>query len=211
VTNRAYVSLSFDRSRRGLNVLKESCSAFSLNDLSNSQDFQTACEDLFAQYGPRLWEVQVYRTAWLVGATINDWGGLYPRNLTYSDIVDQDLFVCPFPMLQNLPTLRRLRSNFVDLLHAKCVRYHDNKIYHNQRRMERDNETPMQDDWEASSNDEGRATLISVRFGSEEMDGSSSAPPAAGISKRANDVQRPGGWNIVNFPGPAWPERHFRW
>lgn len=57
-----------------------------------SKSFQSRCEDLLIEYADKLWPMDPVDTSgWLVDARLNDWGGLYPKNLAYRNKEDQDM------------------------------------------------------------------------------------------------------------------------
>ena len=59
-----------------------------------SRALKDRIEDIFYDYADEIWPLPpVDTSAWLVDANVNNWQGLYPRNLAYRNSYDQNMFV----------------------------------------------------------------------------------------------------------------------
>ncbi len=57
-----------------------------------SKSFRSRCDDLLIKYADDLWPMDPVNTSgWLVDANVNDWGGLYPRDLAWRNKTDQEM------------------------------------------------------------------------------------------------------------------------
>jgi hypothetical protein len=60
--------------------------------LRTSKAFRERQEELLIRHANNLWPLPpVDTSSWLVDATVNNWDGLYPKNLAYRNIKDQAL------------------------------------------------------------------------------------------------------------------------
>ena len=60
--------------------------------LRNSKAFHARQQELLMKHANELWPLPPVDTSgWLVDADVNNWNGLYPKNLAYRHMKDQDM------------------------------------------------------------------------------------------------------------------------
>lgn len=76
---------------RDVDLLKVKFVGLDRQQLWSSTSFKEQCEILFEIYGPDLWPPRsLDRTSWLVSSAVNEYHGLYPRDLCYFDDTDRE-------------------------------------------------------------------------------------------------------------------------
>lgn len=77
---------------RDLEALKSEFVKYSRHELGTCPRFRERCEALFEAHGSHLWPLHdIDRSYWLVDASIDDRDGLYPRDLYYCNISNQEM------------------------------------------------------------------------------------------------------------------------
>ena len=71
--------------------LKKECVGVRLKALRTSKEFRGRQEELLIRHANNLWPLPpVDTSSWLVDARVNNWNGLYPKNLAYRNTEDQE-------------------------------------------------------------------------------------------------------------------------